>query len=146
MDFSILDTIYEICPNDPAKSMTYIKECLIAEDLNSAWGTAYEAQLNPAYEGVDLLDPNSPAVQSKTTQDRRYECGSSLTLDDVAKKALAVDERAIISFAQIQGSKILHHITGSAHLLLDLRTRTGGLSHGISFAQLRKLGFTDVSH
>ena len=144
MDFSILDTIYKICPNDPAKAMTYIKECLIAEDLNLTLGTAYEAQLNCAYEGVDLLDRHSPPVQSKTTQSLRYECGSTLTVNEIAQKAINVNEQALVSFAQIKGSQILQHVFGPARLLLDFRTRTGRLAHGISFAQLRKLGFTDA--
>ena len=144
MDFSILDTIYEICPNDPAKAVTYIKECLIAEDLNKKLGTAYEAQLNCAYEGVDLLDKHSPPIQSKTTQGKSYMCGSSLTVNEIAQKAINVHEQAVVSFAQIEGSRILQHVFGPARLLLDLRTRTGRLAHSVSFKQLRELGFTDV--
>ena len=105
MDFSILDTIYQICPNDPAKAMTYIKECLIAEDLNKKLGTSYEAQLNCAYEGVDLLDRHSPPIQSKTTQSLRYECGSTSTVNEIAQKAINVNEQAWVSFAQIEGLK-----------------------------------------
>ena len=144
MDFSILDTIYEICPNDPAKAVTYIKECLIAEDLNKKLGTAYEAQLNCAYEGVDLIDGHSPPVQSKTMQGKAYACGGSCSMDELAKKAIKVDEHALFSFAQIQGSQILQHVIGAAHLLLDFRTRTGKPARGVSFKQLRELGFTDV--
>ena len=145
MDFSILDTIYDICPNDPAKAMTYIKECLIAEDINKARGTSYEAQINCSFEGVDLLDKIAPGVQSKTTQGQTYYCGSKGTIDGIAQKALTVDKDALVSFAQIRGSQILQHIIGPASLLVDCRTSLGTISRQISFAQLRALGFTDVS-
>jgi hypothetical protein len=145
MDYTILDTIYEICPNDPAKAMTYIKECRIADDINKAIGTSYVAQLNSSYEGVDLLDDVAPPLQSKTMQGRTYRCGSKGTIDEIAQKALAVDSDALVSFAQIKGSEILEHVIGPASLLVDFRTRNGTVSHSISFAQLRAVGFVDVS-
>ena len=147
MDFSILDTIYQLCPNDPAKAMTYIKECLIAEDINAHWGTSYEAQMNCAYEGVDLVSPLSsePPIQSKTSAMRpSYIIGKSSTVQAICDKALAVHPDALFSFAFIQGSQIIEHLIGPAKLLDGFRTRAGKHAHSISFKQLRELGFEDL--
>ena len=147
MDFSILDTIYDLCPNDPAKAMTYIKECLIAKDINDYWGTSYEAQLNCALEGVDLISDNSndPPIQSKTSSMHRgYSIGMSGSVQEMCDKAMAVDPEALFSFAFIQGSRIIEHLVGKAELLDGYTTRTGKPARGISFKQLRALGFQDL--
>jgi len=131
------------------KAMTNAKETVIADEFNKVWkGAAYEPSTNCAEKGIDLVDKSGiyPSIQDKGTvsKNKTFALGNRTTWDEVARKALAVDPNALMSFACWDDGEITDHIYGPAKLLLGLRTKEGKLDRNVNPKKLYKLGFTDL--
>ncbi len=83
-------------------------------------------------------------MQSKTCQGSRYPCGATTTIQEIVDKAIEIDPNAELSFARLEGSKVVEHIIGRADLLDGYTTRNGTQAHSISFTQLRDKEFKNV--
>ncbi len=140
----ILDLCWEFAQTDPAKAVTKAKEMAVAKDLNNKRGAQYTPSGNCNQPGVDLFSPGRPPVQSKTCQGSSYRSGGCVTIQKIVDKAIKVDPDAELSFARLEGSKVVEHVIGPAKLLDGYTTSEGNPAYSINFEMLDLMGFKNV--
>lgn len=139
---AVFNEIHSLFPGlNLERVVIYGKERLVAKRVNALKGTDYEASLNSAQEGVDLISRSGkfPPIQVKSCVGTSHNQGAGDKRGDIVEKAQAIHPDALIALVRFEGGNIERLFLGSAGLIRDLD------KPHISFPMVERWGFEDLS-
>ena len=146
----LLELLCKACPHGhpPAEAATWLVEKIVADKINTKFGTDYEPAANCRHKGVDLLSVSKKfkPVQNKHAKGDRQE-GKGKRREIIRKALIAAKEEgfdsAELATYQVKDGKVVKLVLG------DITQLGGGdeqelAKAGWSWKQLFKWGFREV--